>query len=64
VKNENLIQLLTIKEAAQLLKIKESRLRKAIFRREVKFVKLGALVRFRHEHLIEWITKCTLGPAA
>jgi excisionase family DNA binding protein len=42
----NLIELLTIEEAAQLLKIKKSRLRKAIFRREVKYVKLGALIRF------------------
>ena len=60
----NVIDLLTIDEAAELLKLKKSRLRKAIFRREVKFVKLGALVRFKRAHLIEWIEKGTMGPAS
>lgn len=60
----NVIELLTLEEAAQLLKVKESRLRKAIFRKEVKYVKLGALVRFKRQHLAEWIEKRTVGPAA
>ncbi len=60
----NVIELLTIDEAAALLKLKKSRLRKAIFRREVKFVKLGALIRFKRAHLIEWIEKGTMGPAS
>ena len=60
----NVIELLTLEEAAQLLKVKKSRLRKAIFRREVKYVKLGALVRFKRAHLVEWIEKRTIGPAA
>ena len=60
----NVIELLTIEEAAQLLKVKKSRLRKAIFRQEVKFVKLGALVRFKRAHLQEWIDRRTFGPAA
>lgn len=58
----NVIELLTIDEAAAILKVKKSRLRKAIFRREVKFVKLGALVRFKRAHLIEWIEKNTREP--
>lgn len=58
----NVIELLTIDEAAAILRVKKSRLRKAIFRREVKFVKLGALVRFRRTHLIEWIEKNTREP--
>lgn len=60
----NVIELLTIDEAAEILKVKKSRLRKAIFRREVKFVKLGALIRFTRAHLIEWIESRTIGPAA
>lgn len=60
----NVIELLTIDEAAELLKLKKSRLRKAIFRREVKFVKFGALIRFKRAHLIEWIEKGTMGPAS
>lgn len=62
--DSNVIELLTIEEAAELLKVKKSRLRKAVFRREVKFVKLGALIRFKRAHLIEWIERRTIGPAA
>lgn len=61
---QKVIELLTIDEAAQLLKLKKSRLRKAVFKREVKYVKLGALIRFKREHLTEWIERSTLGPAA
>jgi excisionase family DNA binding protein len=65
LKNENnVIELYTIEEAAHLLKIKVSRLRKAVFRQEVKFVKLGALVRFKRSHLQDWIDRRTFGPAA
>ena len=59
---KNGIELLTIDESAELLKVKKSRLRKAIFRREVKFVKLGALIRFKRAHLLEWIEKGTMEP--
>ena len=58
------VELLTIEEAANLLKLKVSRLRKAVFRREVKYVKLGALVRFKREHLKEWIERQTVNSAA
>jgi excisionase family DNA binding protein len=60
----NAVELLTIQEAAILLKLKVSRLRKAVFRREVKHVKLGALIRFKREHLTEWIERQTIGSAA
>ena len=43
--------LLTIEEASIILNVKVSRLRQAVFRREISFVKLGALVRFREEDL-------------
>ncbi len=62
--DSNVIELLTIEEAAELLKVKKSRLRKAVFRKEVKFVKLGALIRFKRAHLLEWIERRTIGPAA
>ncbi len=61
---QKVIELLTIDEAALLLKLKKSRLRKAVFNREIKYVKLGALIRFKQEHLTEWIERSTLGPAA
>lgn len=54
------VELLTIEDASKLLNLKVSRIRKAVFRREVKYVKLGALIRFKKDHLIEWINSCTV----
>jgi len=50
--------LLTIDEASKLLNVKVSWLRQAVFRREIKHVKLGALVRFRVEDLHNHINRC------
>ena len=64
MKEDGVIELLTMDEAAHFLKLKKSRLRKAVFNQEVKYVKLGALIRFKREHLMEWIQRRTFGPAA
>lgn len=56
----DLPELLTIEEAGRLLNLKESRIRKAVFKREVKYIKLGALIRFKKDHLLEWINSCTV----
>lgn len=48
-------KLMTIDEASSRLNIKVSRLRQAVFRREISYVKLGALVRFREEDLERYI---------
>ena len=48
-------RLLTTDEASKILNIKVSRLRQAVFRREINYVKLGALVRFREEDLQNYI---------
>jgi len=64
MEKEKALELFTIEEAATLLKVKISRLRKAVFNQEVRFVKLGALVRFKRAHLEEWIERRTFGPAA
>ena len=50
-------KLLTIEEASIFLNVKVSRLRQAVFRREINYVKLGALVRFREDDLEKFITK-------
>lgn len=47
--------LMTVSEAAKFLNIKISRIRKAIFRREITYVKIGNLVRFRYTDLIDFI---------
>jgi excisionase family DNA binding protein len=57
VKIKKINELYTIKEAANLLNIKISRLRQAVFRKEISYIKLGALVRFRQEDLELYIQK-------
>ena len=57
------LELLTIEEASQLLKLKISRIRSAVFKREVKYIKLGALIRFKKDHLTEWINSSTINIA-
>jgi excisionase family DNA binding protein len=48
-------RLITISEAAQILNVKVSKLRQAIFRREITYVKLGNLIRFREKDLENFI---------
>lgn len=57
------LELLTIEEASLLLKLKISRIRTAVFKREVKYIKLGALIRFKKDHLTEWIESHTISAA-
>ena len=54
--------LLTVKEAAELLGLKESRVRTAIFRREIPYIKIGALIRLSKNDLIQWLERQTVLP--
>lgn len=49
--------ILTFSEACNFLKIKKSRLRTAIFRKEIPYIKIGRLIRFDHHDLKEWLEK-------
>lgn len=49
------MELLTLNEAAKFLTVKESWLRSAVFRGEIKPIKLGRLVRFKKESLIKFL---------
>ncbi len=49
--------LYTVEEAAEKLNIKVSRLRQAVFRKEISHVKIGALVRFREDDLENFINR-------
>ena len=49
--------LYNIEEAAKLLNIKVSRLRSAIFKKEISYIKLKHLIRFTRAHLEEWIQR-------
>jgi excisionase family DNA binding protein len=56
--SENKIEkklLYTVDEAAKVLNIKLSRMRMAIFRKEISYVKFGALVRLREEDILKFI---------
>lgn len=55
-------KLYTIEEASKLLKLKVSKLRKAIFRKEIRYIKLGGLVRFREEDLLRYINENIITP--
>ena len=48
-------QLLTLKETALFLNIKESRIRSAIFQNEIPYIKIGRLIRFNVSDLDKWI---------
>ncbi len=52
-------RLLTILEAAELLTIKVSRLRTAVFRKEIPYIKIGRLVRFKEDDLMNWVSENT-----
>lgn len=54
-------KLLTIEEASHFLSIKISRLRTAVFKKEIPFVKIGRLVRFQESDLLKWIESNTHG---
>lgn len=52
-------KILTIEEASELLSVKVSRLRTAVFRREIPHIKIGRLVRFKESDLMDWISENT-----
>lgn len=56
---EQIKSLLTINEAASFLSVKVSRLRTAVFRKEIPFIKIGRLVRFKEDDLLKWIEQNT-----
>ncbi len=58
----NQTELLTIGEAAALLALKPSRMRTAVFKRELPFLKIGKLLRFRREDLIQWVESKVIHP--
>lgn len=62
--SETVKHLLTIEEASQFLSVKISRLRTAVFKREIPFVKIGRLVRFKESQLKDWIDQKTVKEGA
>lgn len=54
--------ILTFDEATALLKIKKSRLRTAIFHKEIPYIKIGRLIRFDLSDLKNWLEKLKAKP--
>ena len=48
-------ELLDINQAAKLLNVKVSKLRREVFLKRIKHFKIGALIRFRKSHLTDWL---------
>ena len=57
MKETDVLTILTFTEACEFLKIKKSRLRTAVFRNEIPFIKIGRLIRFDRSDLKDWIQK-------
>lgn len=57
------LELLTIEEAAQFLNVKVSNLRSAVFRRRIRYLKVGALIRFNKADLIQWLEEKFVQPS-
>ena len=55
--------LFNIDEASKMLNVKVSRLRTAIFRREIGHIKLSGLIRFSKKNLEDWINSNQVFPS-
>lgn len=53
--NKHTSPLLTFSEACNYLSIKQSRLRSAVLKREIPYIKIGRLIRFDLFDLAGWI---------
>jgi len=48
-------RLLTVDETAAFLNVKVSKIRSMVFRKEIGFIKIGALLRFDVDDLLSWL---------
>ena len=53
--DEKKIDLVRIEEVMEILKVKESKVRKMILNIEIKYVKVGNLVRFKVKDIVNYI---------
>lgn len=58
--NQKEPQYLDIKQASEYLNLRISRLRYAVFRRQIPFLKIGGLVRFERAALDLWMKTKTV----
>jgi excisionase family DNA binding protein len=49
------MHLMTIEEAALFLNLKVSKLRRYVFMRGIPYYKIGSLIRFKKDDLLQWV---------
>lgn len=54
--------LMTIKEVMVYLKVRESKVRKMILNKEIKYIKIGSLIRFRRDDIKEFLDENSIKP--
>lgn len=58
------IQLMTIEEASVFLNLKVSKLRRYVFMRGIPYYKIGSLIRFKKDDLLQWVGEKIVKPTS
>jgi excisionase family DNA binding protein len=58
------IQLMTIEEASIFLNLKVSKLRRYVFMRGIPYYKIGSLIRFKKDDLLQWVGEKIVKPTS
>ena len=56
------LQLMTINEASIFLNLKVSKLRRYVFMRAIPYYKIGSLIRFKKDDLLQWLENKIVRP--
>ena len=56
------LQLMTIEEASTFLNLKVSKLRRYVFMRTIPYYKIGSLIRFKKDDLLQWVGDKIVNP--
>lgn len=54
------LELLGIEDVKRLFKVKESKMRRAVLKKEIPYIKLGGLIRFEKNELKKYIERQTV----
>lgn len=61
--NDDYLNLVTIKEVMIYLKVRESKVRKMILNKEIKYIKIGNLIRFRKVDIVKYLNENSITPS-
>ena len=60
---DNELELMTIKEVMVVLKVRESKVRKMVLNKEIKYLKIGSLIRFRKSDIQDYLNENLILPS-